>query len=538
MGDAGHETALSFFEVIALDPDVALGKRGAPVFLKITVLIDEVKRLMIDNEGPVDFVGHTDDAVIALHIGDIGERAHDVWGIDRMIQETVIAVTQDPVDCQGLGLKMQFQFIQTETVPSDGVGLPVGLKSLQGKTEVRRGQGIGLNDLNEAVGIGFGRTEAKNKTDRFILSQVNLLIVPAFKVIAFGQSALTLERMTDPGEVEVHGSIISIPVQLIHQNDYNRDTMNLRRLKKALLILILFLVVFPYLVPTDYAIKAPAKPFVNSVFYTTQDGVRLHARIYPAVGESKGKIILIHGLMASTFSYRNNSNALAENGYTVIAVDLPGFGYSDKPTWLKYTQANFAASVWEMLNDYDRKQDDNRPWHVVGHSMGASTALAMALLRPSLIVDITMIDGAVTQKSNSMGWVMGTPVGAWLKVVLRYGMLNRANFRKLLTDVYQTDVPQDAVEGYILPVQTQGTINGLIRFVQTSENVTIDQVKDLGLTINLIWGGKDTWIPIAAMDEIEAVVPIHKTYVFPNAGHTPHETEPLFNQVLIEMLSE
>lgn len=314
--------------------------------------------------------------------------------------------------------------------------------------------------------------------------------------------------------------------------------MILKRLKKAFLILTVFLVVFPYLVPTDYSIKAPEKPYENSIFFTTQDGVRLHTQVYPAIGESKGKIVLIHGLMASTFSYRKNSEVLAENGYTVIAVDLPGFGYSDKPTRLKYTQANFAAFVWEMLNAYDKKHQDNRPWHLVGHSMGASTTLAMALIRPSLVADITMIDGAVTQKSNSLGWVMGTPVGAWLKVALRYGMLNRANFKKLLTDVYQKEVPQEAVEGYILPVQTKGTINGLVRFVQTSKNVTIDQVKDLDIPINLIWGGKDTWIPIAAMDEIKAVVSVNKTYVFPEAGHTPHETEPLFNQVLLEMLSE
>ncbi len=310
----------------------------------------------------------------------------------------------------------------------------------------------------------------------------------------------------------------------------------LKKILKAFLILLVFLLAIPYLIPTDYAAKAPTKPTPHSDFFTTSDGVTLHTEVYQPVGESKGKILLIHGLMASTFSYRNNLPTLSDAGYTVIAVDLPGFGYSEKPKDKAYTQVNYAKWIWEMLKDVDAKQQDTSPWHVVGHSMGGSTALAMALQDAASIADITLIDGAVAQGSNSMGWLMGTPAGAWLKVALRYFMLNDANFRKLLTDVYQKEVPQEAIDGYLAPVLTKGSIDGLIRFVQTSKNVTIDQVKDLNLKINLIWGGKDTWIPIEAMAQIEAVVPIHQSYIFPEAGHTPHETESGFNTILLGML--
>lgn len=309
-----------------------------------------------------------------------------------------------------------------------------------------------------------------------------------------------------------------------------------KKILKAFLILLVFLLVIPYLIPTDYSKIAPVKPTTHSVFYTTSDGVTLHTEVFQPGGEEKGKILLIHGLMASTFSYRNNVTALSDAGYTVIAVDLPGFGYSDKPKDKAYTQVNYAKWIWEMLKDFDAESGDASPWHLVGHSMGGSTALAMALQDASSISDITLIDGAVTQGSNSTGWLMRSPVGAWLKVALRYFMLNEDNFRKLLTDVYQKEVPQEAIDGYLAPVLTKGTINGLIRFVQTSKNVTIDQVKDLNLKINLLWGGKDTWVPIEAMAEINATVTIHQSYIFPNAGHTPHETESDFNTILLGML--
>jgi pimeloyl-ACP methyl ester carboxylesterase len=147
-----------------------------------------------------------------------------------------------------------------------------------------------------------------------------------------------------------------------------------------------------------------------------------------------------------------------------------------------------------------------------------------------------MIDGAVNQKSSNYGWLMSTPVGAWAKVIFRYALFNQANFRKLLTDVYQKEVPQEAVDGYLAPVLTKGTLNGLVQFVKTSKNVMIQDVKSLNLKINLMWGQKDTWIPIEAMDEIKSTVTVSKTIIFPSAGHTPHETEADFNQALLGII--
>ncbi len=310
----------------------------------------------------------------------------------------------------------------------------------------------------------------------------------------------------------------------------------IKKILKAFLFLLIFLMILPYFIPTDYSKKAPDKPYENSVFFTTESGLRLHTQVSYAVGEEKGKILLIHGLMASTFSYRKNIQFLSDQGYTVIAVDLPGFGYSDKPSDFKYTQVNFASFLWEMLDDFDAQNNSQSAWHLVGHSMGASTTLAMALQNQSKIIDITMIAGAANQGSNSAGYLMDTPIGAWLKVALRYFLLNEKNFSNLLKDVYQKEVPQEAVDGYLEPVLIKGTINGLLQFVKTSRNVTIDEVKGLNLKINLIWGGKDTWVPVENMQIIQETVTVAQTYIFDDAGHTPHETESGFNEVLLNMI--
>jgi pimeloyl-ACP methyl ester carboxylesterase len=62
---------------------------------------------------------------------------------------------------------------------------------------------------------------------------------------------------------------------------------------------------------------------------------KIHVR-YLAT-ESKGNpVLLIHGLGGSIESWINNIEIISSHGFQVIALDLPGFGLSDKPHDLQY----------------------------------------------------------------------------------------------------------------------------------------------------------------------------------------------------------
>src|SRR4051812_9541429 len=75
----------------------------------------------------------------------------------------------------------------------------------------------------------------------------------------------------------------------------------------------------------DRVMHADHSHFVNV------DGARVH---YQEFGDkSKSPLVLIHGYTASVYVWKTAAPLLAEAGFRVVAVDLLGFGYSEKPGW-------------------------------------------------------------------------------------------------------------------------------------------------------------------------------------------------------------
>jgi len=101
----------------------------------------------------------------------------------------------------------------------------------------------------------------------------------------------------------------------------------------------------------------------------TLDGVSLH--YVEAGNRNNPAIVMIHGFGGHTFSYRYQLKDLSRDFYAV-AIDLKGFGWTGRPPG-DYSPAAQARLVWRVLDA--RKVGDDA---VVGHSWGASVALAMA----------------------------------------------------------------------------------------------------------------------------------------------------------------
>jgi pimeloyl-ACP methyl ester carboxylesterase len=88
-------------------------------------------------------------------------------------------------------------------------------------------------------------------------------------------------------------------------------------------------------------------------------------------------LVFIHGLGSYLKFWRYQLDELAGKGYRVIAIDLPGYGKSDKPAGFPYTMESFAAAVHEVVETLGVSQPI-----LIGHSMGGHTALTFALQYP------------------------------------------------------------------------------------------------------------------------------------------------------------
>ena len=119
--------------------------------------------------------------------------------------------------------------------------------------------------------------------------------------------------------------------------------------------------------------------------FVTVDGVRLH---YIEKGEGP-PVVLLHGNVVTAEDFQTSGVLdLLARRHRVIAFDRPGFGYSDRPhgsAWSARKQADLLREAFVILGI-------NRPV-VLGHSLGAAVALALALNHPDAVKALVLLSG-------------------------------------------------------------------------------------------------------------------------------------------------
>lgn len=93
--------------------------------------------------------------------------------------------------------------------------------------------------------------------------------------------------------------------------------------------------------------------------------------------EGAQTLVFIHGLGSYLKFWRHQLDAFAAEGYRVIAVDLPGYGKSDKPASFPYSMEAMGDAVRELLGTLGVRAPI-----LVGHSMGGQTAASYAIRYP------------------------------------------------------------------------------------------------------------------------------------------------------------
>src|SRR5260370_22045039 len=114
-------------------------------------------------------------------------------------------------------------------------------------------------------------------------------------------------------------------------------------------------------------------------WFTTVDGLRIHFQ--EAGDENAPPLILIHGFISSNLIWSDVLLPLAGAGFRVIAPDLPGYGYSDKPRDDEYTIESQARAVLGLM---DRLEIEKAT--IIGASYGGAAAATVALDSPKRVV--------------------------------------------------------------------------------------------------------------------------------------------------------
>ncbi len=149
-------------------------------------------------------------------------------------------------------------------------------------------------------------------------------------------------------------------------------------MKKSVKILSLFLCIVMMFSLTSFAADTAEKPFENSEFFEYGDYTVHYRRFFPE-GEAKGRIIMLHGFVCSTYAWNNMAQEMQSKGYECLLIDLPGFGYTTRED--ENTKFVPRETLVKKLAETIAPMKE---WIVAGHSMGGGVSMNIAVENPDI----------------------------------------------------------------------------------------------------------------------------------------------------------
>ncbi len=313
----------------------------------------------------------------------------------------------------------------------------------------------------------------------------------------------------------------------------------LKILGYTLLIGFVVMSILPYLLSvSEKENDFKTKPFSNSEFFT-QDKTTIHYRTW--VPDSvKHYVLMIHGFAGSTFSFRNNIDALIQNKCAVVAIDLPGFGFSSKDDVTNYSDT-FQVQIIKKLID-TKLNLATKKWVLMGHSMGALSIANFASTYPNKVDRLIFIDGVYNLEPNNSSFVQFIlkypPIKRWSNVLVNKKTNDSKSFAEILTDAYGEKADSNAVNGYKLPLSYSNSGSAIVQFASTKKTISVNESTLKNIPKMIVWGTEDKWIPKKTADDFLKTHAGVKIVFAKGAGHCPMETySPELNPQIIDFIT-
>ncbi len=258
------------------------------------------------------------------------------------------------------------------------------------------------------------------------------------------------------------------------------------------------------------------------------DGVLLH---YVERGQGD-PLVLIHGLDASTFSWRMNIDPLAEQ-FRVVAVDLLGFGYSQRAADADYSLGGHARRVGLLMDALGI-----RSAVIGGHSLGGAVAMHFVTQQAERVRSLLLVDAATGRETKAFSRIRYTTLFNPIVYALFVGSRRLHGF--LLKRLYydKTKVTEGVAAGYWAPRRYRGTFAArerLARAMARDAEVRLDAIRVPTL---ILWGANDPIVPLRRGRWLAARISSARLVAIPRTGHqTPEEQPEIVNREIVALAS-
>ncbi|MDH3313121.1 MAG: alpha/beta fold hydrolase [Nitrosopumilus sp.] len=207
-------------------------------------------------------------------------------------------------------------------------------------------------------------------------------------------------------------------------------------------------------------------------------------RYIEAGSNSKRVLVLVHGLCASAERWKYVMPELSKT-YRVIATDLPGFGYSDKPS-LDYTPQFFVKFLFDFLETIDINHCS-----MIGSSLGGQIVAEYAITYHEKIENVILVSPAGVMKH------LTPALEAYVTDAL-YPNLDTVSYAFQMMSGVNEEVPFYIIDDFI---ERMSLPNAKMAFISTLlglKNVDIinHRLVNISASALVIWGENDPVIPI------------------------------------------
>jgi len=262
-----------------------------------------------------------------------------------------------------------------------------------------------------------------------------------------------------------------------------------------------------------------------------------------AGGEAAPPVVFLHGVGvgARSFMWRRNFEPLSRD-FRAYAVDLLGFGYSDKPAAAPYSAGLYVGLITDFLRDVV-----GRPAALVAHSLSAAFAVRAADESPELVSSLVLVSPTGADSLGARPGMRGAAFyGLLHSPVLGSSFYNAMTSERSVGDYARNQLFYEKrfatprlVAHYYAVSHLPGAQYAMTAYVSGFLNTDISApFSRLAQPVTLAWGRQDTTNPVEQAAGLLRLNPAARLELFDRCRRMPQEEHAeRFNTMLREALS-